>query len=291
MRQKIDVNNNTNTFDDNIQVFSDRTGSTAGVGAGFAVFRNQQLIKQKKIKISKECTLFQAKIFSIKMALSYVCKQINNLSDISIYLCDQSVVGALQNQNSTNDLIFSIYEMYYELMNRNISLGIVQKHYNECNEFRIVRTIAKQAIDSHNRIEYDLIRKSKVIRLIYQKNIELWNERWIECSTGLQTKLFFDNISDRLVVKKYFKTDFYLTQILTNHSKLNQYLNRFNLKASSECDYCGHGMDDANHKLFDCTYFTEQRMAIIRCVESNGQQWPITPNELINEIYFNEFIK
>jgi hypothetical protein len=49
-------------------VFSDGTGSTAGVGAGIAVFRNQQLIKQKKIKISKECTLFQAKIFSIKIA-------------------------------------------------------------------------------------------------------------------------------------------------------------------------------------------------------------------------------
>lgn len=276
------INNDINT-NNSINAFCESVGISDGVGAGYMIYKDQRLVKQKKIKVSNNCTEFQAKILSVNMCLHYIADNIRTLNDIDIYLKNESVVNALQDYKSTNDLIFNIYEIFYKFLDKNININIIFSQLSESIEFQSVKTLAEEAIVSHNRIEYEMITKSRIKRLIYQKNVEEWNQRWIESNTGSQTKTFFGTIFDRLIVRKHFKTNFYLTQILTNHGKFNQYLKRFHLIDSPACDYCGYESQDANHKIYYCMKYQDKRNELIASVEANGHQWPITSKDLINE--------
>ncbi len=166
----------------------------------------------------------------------------------------------LKDSNSTNELIFNIYETYYKLLEHNIKLYINFTHISAFEEYNLVESLSKESINSHNRIEYELIPNSRIKRIIYEKNIEMWNRRWNACTVGSGTKKYFQNINDRLLVKKFYKNDFYLTQVLTNHANFGQYLNRFKLKSTKVCDFCGHESDDSEHKMIFSPQFELKRI-------------------------------
>ncbi len=70
-------------------------------------------------------------------------------------------------------------------------------------------------------------------------------------------------------MKRYFNTNFLMTKILTSHGKF----------------------ENAEHVIFECEKFTEQRNELIQHIEANGTAWPCTPNALISAQIFNKFKK
>ncbi len=290
LRQPIPVITDSHTIStESIQVFSAGTGSQDGIGGAFIVTKNHTILKQKKIKISTNSTTFQSILYSINSALNHIKEKIIDFNIININLCNKSIVSALKDSNSTNELIFNIYETYYKLLEHNIKLYINFTHISAFEEYNLVESLSKESINSHNRIEYELIPNSRIKRIIYEKNIEMWNRRWNACTVGSGTKKYFQNINDRLLVKKFYKNDFYLTQVLTNHANFGQYLNRFKLKSTKVCDFCGHESDDSEHKMIFSPQFELKRIELKLLVESDGHQWPIPPKDLINKKYFNCF--
>jgi hypothetical protein len=67
-----------------------------------------------------------------------------------------------------------------------------------------------------------------VKRLVFNKTIEIWNQRWF------QTKLYFPTIDHRFKVKNDFEADFYVTQMISSHGALGEYLNIRNLRSENQ---------------------------------------------------------
>jgi hypothetical protein len=82
--------------------------------------------------------------------------------------------------------------------------------------------LAKEGARSHRSFDYDLMPVSYVKRIFFDKTIELWNDRWLNATTGSATRTFIPSIRERARMKKYFKPNFYLTQFLTNDGKFSE---------------------------------------------------------------------
>jgi hypothetical protein len=51
------------------------------------------------------------------------------------------------------------------------------------------------------------------------KNMNEWNNRWINTIKGPITRKFIPTVDFRLKIKKHFNTNYELTQILTGHGR------------------------------------------------------------------------
>lgn len=108
-----------------------------------------------------------------------------------------------------------------------------------------------------------------------------WQEKWdTDDGTANWTKRLIRDIK-QWVDRKFGNVDYYLTQILTGHGGFYAYLHRFSLSNTDECQYC-HQVDTAEHTLFECDRWKEERKKI---EEKVGR---ITPENLIRKMLETE---
>ncbi len=283
-------NINTNQM---LNIFVDSRSDSSATGAAYLITRDQNIIvKEKKFKMTSIWSEFQAIIYTLNSALNYI-KDTNIRSDnIVINLYNNSIVMALNDQNSLNAQLFQIYDKYYYFLDINTKLFINYKQYSKISDFERVKTLSFEAKSCHNRHEDNIITKTRLKQFIHNKNLEEWNNRWIETTTGAYTKQYFPTIKDRQKAKNKFKTNFYLTQIITNHGNFKSYLKQFHIIDNELCDNCGEE-DNANHRIYKCMKYEEQRGQLIAAIACNGYVWPIPEKILINYEnleYFIEFV-
>lgn len=144
-----------------------------GTGGAYCIYANTRLIKQQKIKVAKYCSLFQTKLFTLKKSLNYVIAKESDQKRIVLCLRDQTLMKALEDQNATNPLIYKIYENFYSAKEKGIAIGIYVDSEGNNDGNTLSKELAKNAITSHNRIEYDLIPKQYMKRKIIDRNIEI----------------------------------------------------------------------------------------------------------------------
>jgi hypothetical protein len=70
---------------------------------------------------------------------------------------------------------------------------------------------------------------------------------------------------------------------------MNAYLARFGIRRNANCEHCGHEIDDANHRIYDCIGWTTEREGMIARIEREGMRWPLEQKFLINDTIFNIF--
>ena len=198
-------------------VYIDGRSSDRNIASAFVINHSNLTITTKKIKMSKHCTGFQAKLLAIKRALVWLKTWNRQKHHIIVNICDKSVFRALHDYNSINLLIHNIYKLFYELMSNSIDVFINEVDFRSEIQLK-TRDLAKAAIDSHNCIEYNLIPKSVLKHTIREKNIDIWSERWAQSTTGSQTKHYFPTVRDRIAAKSY-TPDYYTTQMVTNHGE------------------------------------------------------------------------
>ncbi len=181
--------------------------TTGAAGAYVILTQNNTRIK-KSFKYAKGCSQFQSNLYTVLMAI----KRINNENicgkNITIFINNNSVVNAIKDMNSTNELIHNIYEEYYKLLECDNQLNISAQIPEELIEISIeTQNLVKQSIRSHTSVVFDKISQNLVKRIIRDKVIKEWNERWAESETGLQTKKFFPTVFDRIRAEKYMVFD------------------------------------------------------------------------------------
>jgi ribonuclease HI len=271
-------------------IYTDGSKSSQGVGAGFCSIMNQRFIKRSKFKLASYCSVFQAELFAILQALKHIKGNHNKTIQICICTDSLTVIKALQQTRSTNQLIQKIMKEVARVYGQGIQLSFcwIQAHNgNVGNE--TADSLAKAGAISHRSIDYDIIPMNFIKKAIYQKNLEIWNERYTNTQTGETTKRYFATVFDRLKIKKVFYTNFYFTQFLTNHGNFSSYLNRFRLKIDPYCAHCTGVIGNAEHIIYDCPMYCEQRQLLIEVSERNGIHWPCTQSELTNIKLFKQF--
>jgi hypothetical protein len=94
----------------------------------------------------------------------------------------------------------------------------------------------------------------------------------------MTTKKFFPTVYHR--IKKHFVTDFHMTQVLTNHGKLNNYLMRFK-ERDDVYEVCTAAIDDSEHIIYDCIKFDVMRAQLISELERIDCRWPCPLPQLL----------
>jgi len=282
--------NIVNQINDQIIAYTDGSKSTNGVGAGFCIIDGSAVIKTAKYKLSKYCSVFQAEMFAILNAVKHINAKLKSNTSITIRTDSQSAIKALQNASSTTVLVQEIYSQLRiaQQSQIHISFAWIRAHEGNIGN-ELADQLAKMGAVSHQSIAYDLMPVSYVKKIVYQKNLQMWNEKWTNANTGENTRQFLPTIYDRIRYKKLFTTDFYLTQFLTNHGKFNQYLNRFNIRSDPLCEVCIGKIDTALHVIFECERYEQQRRILIQHIESNNITWPCSPIALISAKVFEKF--
>lgn len=69
--------------------------------------------------------------------------------------------------------------------------------------------------------------------------------------------------------------DYYLTQALTGHGSFRNYTKRIGKDNTSECTYCDSPNDNAEHTIFYCGRWAEERAEASKHMEEN-----LTPENL-----------
>ena len=151
-----------------------------------------------------------------------------------------------------------------------------------------MKTKYQEAAASKVRFCYDKYPISYLKKLIYDKNKEIWNEKWRSYDKGLVTKKFIPTIYYRHEIKKHFETDFYLTQLITNHGRFKDYLTRFKLMDDKNYDQCQE-VEDYNHVIFYCNKYEEEMAPLIETVLENKNVWPCNQSILLSKNIFNTF--
>lgn len=208
---------------------------------------------------------------------------------IGIIIDSLPAIKALSNISSTTPLVHSIHYLLNDLESKQVVLIFYWIRSNNGNQGNdTADKLSKQGAVSHNAVEYDQYPTSFLKKSIFETNKILWNEKWRLEEKGLVTKRFIPSIDDRLIIKKFFETDFYLTQILTNHGRFKQYLKRFKLSDDENCSQCNE-VEDYQHVIFNCAKYDEERASLIEKVIESKHTWPCNPNILLSKTIFNTF--
>jgi hypothetical protein len=149
-----------------------------------------------------------------------------------------------------------------------------------------VGQLVKETQENARKI-YKFYPQSFAKRVLRMKSIEKWNQRWIETTKGEITHQFLPTVYSRISAK-HFKTDFVITQYLTNHGKFNQYLKRFKVVDSPLCDCDYRSQDEVNHRIFMCNKYLEQRYRLESVAIEIGIEFKLE-NIIKNKELFIEF--
>lgn len=104
----------------------------------------------------------------------------------------------------------------------------------------------------------DITRKTEVKKRAREKLIEKWQNRWEEEETGRWTHRLIPNIT-AWIKRTHGEIGYYLTQAMTGHGKFESYLYRFKRTITPECKQCGYSEDDAEHTIFHCRAWSNER--------------------------------
>ena len=99
--------------------------------------------------------------------------------------------------------------------------------------------------------------KAQMKERLREKVLALWNDECFYSDTGEMTRAFSPTIEAAEVIRKR-RLPFYVTQILTGHSFLNQHHYRFKFATTPSCA-CGHQIESVEHFLFEWNKFSSIR--------------------------------
>lgn len=90
------------------------------------------------------------------------------------------------------------------------------------------------------------------------KTMEAWRKRIEESKTGSWTKLLIADI-ESWCSRWHRCLDFHVTQLLSGHGCFGQYLHKIGKEENSKCHHCQDENDTAEHTLFECPAWDEDR--------------------------------
>jgi hypothetical protein len=110
--------------------------------------------------------------------------------------------------------------------------------------------------------------------------ISNWQSQWNASQKGRWTNRLLGNILP-WINRRHGEINYRLTQCLTGHGVFYSYLHKIGKANSPSCTYCNAPKDDAQHTLFECTHWINERQAINRTINTIGN---VTPDTIISRM-------
>ena len=275
--------------DNAIQIFTDGSKSAQGVGAGIAIFIQNELVLQRRLTLHSNCSNNQAEQLAIVKALETIKETRipeNVPREITIHTDSKITLQSLKNPKNHKHLINEIRKtaISMEKQNWHITFTWIRAHVGHYGN-ELADKLAKEAAGK-DIISYNRTPMCEIAQQMRETSLENWQRQWDSTTKASTTKEFFPNIKDRLETKITITPNF--TALVTSHGKTKSYLHRFKIIESPDCP-CGGGSQTVEHLLFDCTILQEERERLIGKI-SRHDNWPVNKSQLGNK-YIKHFIQ
>jgi ribonuclease HI len=227
--------------DDAIQILTDGSKNSQGVGAGIAIFIQHKLAHQRRLTLHSKCSNNQAEQLAIVKALEtieelYIADSVPR--EITIHTDSRISLQSLKNPKNHKHLIDEIRRTATSLAKHNwlITFTWIRAHAGHYGN-ELADKLAKEAA-RRDAITYNRIPKCEIAQQLRKNSLEKWQSLWDSTTKAQTTKEFFPNIKERLGTLARITPN--LTALVTAHGKTKSYLHRFKIIASPDCP-CGGG--------------------------------------------------
>ncbi|KAI5747429.1 hypothetical protein M8J77_014440 [Diaphorina citri] len=146
--------------------------------------------------------------------------------------------------------------------------------------------IKKQMKEQHNRdgepnIEEMREQVKEKIEEIREEMMDKWKEKWTNEQKGKWTKRLINDLK-KWVNRKHGHVTYELCQFLTGNGHFRRFQYRIKKVSNMNCIYCESDNDSAEHTVFECEKFEEERKL---CEDKEGK---LTPDNIIEIMLKNE---
>lgn len=241
----------------NNQIFTDGSKSGKDVGAAF-VHLNQfnKIINQQLFLLPPYSSNFEAEALAIIKALEYINTLPGN-EQIQINSDSQSCIKGLSNPNNVNPFIQKIKTLITLTSEKHqIHITHVKGHSGLAGN-ELADELAKRAA-KFGQITIIPITKSFIKSQLRKEVYDKWNQTW---STDPEKNALHKWIRTIHHLPDHFPTNYYLSQILTEHGRFPFYLKKFKITEESICK-CGTQAHSFDHYMTTCTKTSTYRKEI-----------------------------
>lgn len=141
-------------------------------------------------------------------------------------------------------------------------------------DLEIRYSAAKTSLKNHDPVDRDICLE-RILNGLYLE----WQTRWDNSSKGRWSYQFFLDVRVRVNTPIWLNHG--LSQLLTGHGNFAGKLFSMGLKPSPDCT-CGHGEETAQHVIFDCVRWANQRARLELAVYRSGNLWPCEVRLLVS---------
>lgn len=190
-----------------IVIFTDGSKSDNGVGLGFVAFKELNIIKECKVKIRNNNTVFQSEATAIFYALSWFKSTV--FRSVNIHSDSMSSVKALGDLYPRSPIIKDIHNVCRALEDREVNLFWIKAHVgflgNEIADELAGAATELSTIDNGVKLPKSFVRKNLKTDIINS-----WQREWDASDKGRFTYSIVSKVSPSLVFKNtvinYFVT-------------------------------------------------------------------------------------
>jgi len=258
IRNAIETNGSN---DHTIQIYTDGSKGSRGVGAGVAIFSSNKPTARHKFKLDHRCSKNQAEQLAILKALqltNHIEIADNAPRTIGVYTDSRITIDSLKDTSNHNYLTEEVRKQLTSLRRTNWAIEFlwIKSHAgNPGNE--LANRLAKDAASNKNTpVVFNRIPNTTLYKELEDETIQKWQEQWDRCNKAAITKQFFPNVRDR--IHRTININPYFTALVTGHGKTQSYIHKFNISEKATCP-CNLEDQTLHHILYNCTCHKKQR--------------------------------
>jgi ribonuclease HI len=207
-----------------VSIYTDRSKTEHHVGAGMVAVKNSREVHIETQRLNIECTVFQAELCGIGMAVDWIQNQRKGTSSYAIRVDSKAALLAITNKHSTHPLATDTRRKIIELRTTTtITFHSIKGHTGLKGDKR-ADYLAKTVMSYNSNITYDAIPVSRGKQLLEDYYTQIWDATYINTRKASHTKSLIPSIFQRKSLPLW--PNHILTQLLTNHDCFRSYLHK-----------------------------------------------------------------
>jgi len=233
---------------------------TEHVGAGMAAVKDSKEIHTETQRLNNECTVFQAELCGIRIAIDWIQNQWKKASTYAINVGSKAALLTIANKHTTHPLAVDTRRKTIVLRkDTSVTFHWVKGHSglkgNERADY-----LAKTVASYKPATSYDAIPVSRGKRLLEEYYIKIWNAAYTNSEKASHTKSLIPSTLHRMTLT--FWPNHILTQFLKNYGCFRSYFYKSKKTPTPLCSCPEKAEQTARHLITDCSLFSKERPAV-----------------------------